>query len=118
MSVKETLVKAREILIERGVNRDGHYVNQQNGCQVCALGAVRLASGGEITGASTVTGFHISAPYGDDYYDAQSALEDFVYANTDDFSDWDDVPSFNDFTKEDAEVIGLFDKVIAGLEES
>lgn len=112
MSVVEILTKAKEILIERGVNRDGGFVNAETGCSVCALGAVKLAAGGEVKDYNEGEGdpdFDITLAPGVgwlEYSHAQRVLNSALPRP----DDW--VPRFNDRSTDDQQVIDLFDRAI------
>lgn len=116
MSVKETLTKARGVLIERGVNRDGNFVNSKNGCQVCALGAVKLAMGAEIQSYTLNDGsleydIVFTGPYSE-FREAREVLENAIPEGE---INW--VPDYNDMSESDAQVLEIFDRAIASLED-
>ncbi len=127
MSVKDTLVKAREILVERGVTREGGYVSQ-DGCKVCALGAVQLALGGEIVIVDEHSARIVNAQgenpenelssyfYEDGLYSRAArklndAMIQFQADRNDDFP-YGDITDFNDVSESDDEVLEVFDRAI------
>lgn len=127
MSTKDILTKARDILIERGIERGGWYINTDE-CQVCSMGAIYLAAGGRVE-SHTYTSFEYDPELGQDVevdakdvtisgFDAlavkyaEDVLNSVIYpvSSSDVFNS---VPLWNDRTKTDAEVIEAFDRAIA-----
>lgn len=115
MRVKEALTKAKEILVERGVNRDGYFVNEKTGCEVCALGAVHLALGGEVRlvepDDERAPYFVIDTANVRGSTEVRRALEQVIPVESEDGIRW--VPQFNDTSETDQEVFDLFDRAIA-----
>ena len=129
MTVKETLTKARDILAERGVNRNGWFVDPES-CKVCAYGAVYLALGGKVT-INEYTELEFDPETG---YDVPVTVKDSDIGGYDwravepvrKALNWalDDlglhtpawghgiVTSYNDLTTSDDQVLALFDHAI------
>lgn len=108
MSTKDILVKAREEIVRRGVNRDGWYVEKYNtdteSCKVCAMGALFLAMGATIRPDAT---FDYEDWDTTDYSDAFGAMDDAVIE-----LGWRSVTMYNDSSASDEQVLDLFDKAI------
>lgn len=127
MSVKQTLTKARDILIERGVTRGGWFVDNE-GCSVCSMGAIWLAAGGEVV-IKEYTEYEydpeldedVEVPAKDVYIEGQSAdlVDEATIALREVISEiprtnsFYSIPLWNDGTKTDAEVIEAFNRAIA-----
>lgn len=116
MSVKETLVKTKEILQTRGINRDGYYINQKTGCEVCIEGALRLATGGRVSKLDTV----IQVEHGDSpfyNYDGNSMFYRLAHLVLNDVAmnrpGSPTITAFNDQSQTDEEIYEFLDEAIA-----
>lgn len=130
---KEILTKAREILAERGVNRDGWFIDS-DACKVCILGSVYLAAGGKIKretytesqwDASTDTDVVVEKSEvnigGYNYTEAGEATWIIEKVLKDDpratsrfaWTSQVSVPHFNDTSTSDDEVLAVLDRAIA-----
>jgi hypothetical protein len=106
MSVKETLIKTKTVLRERGINRNGDYINDETGC-LCIIGALYVATGAELVEGPVRFGikFHTRDS------EAFSEAHDFLYEVAD-----GGVTTFNDNSESDDEIYDFLDKVIARAE--
>lgn len=113
MSKHETLVKAQEILAERGLHR-GTYIDPEGSGKVCSLGALYLAAGAEIRkddhGRDYILTASLSNEEWTEFLNAQEALRDVVkYLTNDQHSS---VHEFSDDSPEH-QVVRLFNIAIA-----
>jgi hypothetical protein len=124
------LTKARDILIERGVERGGWFINEDTECQVCSMGAIYLAAGGEVVVSTYMdsewdeeTSEYIgeverkSVSIGGYTSDAAMSQATDILTQTTRADhpevEYFTVPLWNDRTTTDAEVIEAFNKAIA-----
>lgn len=114
MTVKETLIKARDIIIERGVNRDGHYVNRMDGQCVCTIGSLQLATGATVEVDRSQYWLVWSGGADVKSYDAAWELLRQVFDEV--VGTGPSLTYWNDEVATDEEIIALFDKAIARAE--
>lgn len=135
MNVKEILIKARHILAERGVTRDGWFIDRDEGCKVCAVGALYLAAGGRVEGGDRNLSY-FDETVGEERLcifpdfdivlieadmslaeEAEGVLQKALSLVSSDrvYAGMKNVRQFSDRSQSDEEVLALFDLAIASL---
>lgn len=131
MTVKDTLVRTREILIERGVNRDGWFIDGDQ-CKVCIMGGVYLAAGGrvqveeyeDLEWSEDVQDYVRTSQeqieiVGYDRREVEAAREEISQAISPMYGQrgyGQSIVRFNDTSTSDDEVIAVLDRAIASVE--